>query len=73
MKYSSEKKPSSSPSLKNWQVVTSPTSAMSVGSNIIRTDGISNLTNKKKQPEKQQKKIEWNKIWDFNSSLDYNM
>lgn len=73
MKYSSEKKPSSSPSLKNWQAVTSPTSAMSVGSNIIRTDGISNLTNKKKQPEKQQKKIEWNKIWDFNSSLDYNM
>ena len=54
MKYSSEKKSSSSPSLKNWQAVTSPTSAMSVGSNSITTDSISNLTNKK-QPEKQQK------------------
>ena len=73
MKYLSEKKPSSSPSLKNWQAVTSPTSAMSVGSNSIRTDGISNLTNKKNNQKNSKKKIEWNKIWDFNSSLDYNM
>ena len=55
MKYSSEKKSSLSPSLKNWQALTSPTSAMSLGSNSIRTHSISNLTNKK-QPEKQQKK-----------------
>ena len=54
MKYSSGKKSSSPPSLKHRQAVTSPTSAMSVGSNSITTDSISNLTNKK-QPEKQQK------------------